>query len=378
MAGMETTPGTNKPEPLLTKSKLWAVFFVQLNEAYQITVLLPMVVFMVRDFGISSKVLGIYTSIMNASFCFCQFLCCYAWGLISDRYGRRSSLVFGLVFSTIAIVLLGFAKSFATAIVARCISGFFNGNLGVIKAYLADVTDASNRAFAFSTLAISYGFGSVLGSMCGGILIETHDVDVPDEEYIPTTSILKFWIFESEYPFLAPCVLGAVISANALLWTLCHVRDEKLVLGLDTAETNSSNAGYNSLEHHKADQLVIHTLEEREGFQFAPKSLNELSVLGMFQTMPGDGIHSIDIECTRSLMTPRGEKDHQALLMRSLKERESDNDDQSVEEYSSVWSLVFDTKLYHGLAIWTMLIMAFMMYQEVCSTVLCNLCFLIL
>ena len=36
-------------KPLLTKGKLWAVFFVQLNEAYQITVLLPMVVFMVCE-----------------------------------------------------------------------------------------------------------------------------------------------------------------------------------------------------------------------------------------------------------------------------------------------------------------------------------------
>ena len=38
-----STPAVPK---LLTKKKLWAAFFVQLNEAYQITVLLPMVVFM--------------------------------------------------------------------------------------------------------------------------------------------------------------------------------------------------------------------------------------------------------------------------------------------------------------------------------------------
>ena len=36
-----------KPEPLLTQAKLFAVFYVQLNEAYQMTVLLPMVVLMV-------------------------------------------------------------------------------------------------------------------------------------------------------------------------------------------------------------------------------------------------------------------------------------------------------------------------------------------
>ena len=42
---------TVEGKPLLTNGKLWAVFFVQLNEAYQITVLLPMVVFMVGYVG---------------------------------------------------------------------------------------------------------------------------------------------------------------------------------------------------------------------------------------------------------------------------------------------------------------------------------------
>eukprot|EP01084_Bolivina_argentea_P209248 356472_1 len=151
-------------QSLLTTQRLSAVFFVQLNEAYQITVLLPMVVFMVRDFGIEPELLGIYTSILNASFCFCQFLCCYIWGLLSDKYGRRIALISGLIFSTIAILCFGLSKTFTTAVIVRSVGGFFNGNLGVIKAYLSDITDGRNRAWAFTILAISYGFGSVLGS----------------------------------------------------------------------------------------------------------------------------------------------------------------------------------------------------------------------
>eukprot|EP01083_Nonionella_stella_P028539 78607_1 len=48
-------PYLHRSGSLLTTQRLTAVFFVQLNEAYQITVLLPMVVFMVRDFGIESE-----------------------------------------------------------------------------------------------------------------------------------------------------------------------------------------------------------------------------------------------------------------------------------------------------------------------------------
>eukprot|EP01083_Nonionella_stella_P249986 863814_1 len=101
------------------------------------TFLLPMVVFMCRDFGIAPNMLGIYTSLLNASFMFCQFLTSYAWGSFSDKFGRRIALASGLIFSTIGVFIFGLSKSYTHAIIARCICGFFNGNLGVIKAYLA-------------------------------------------------------------------------------------------------------------------------------------------------------------------------------------------------------------------------------------------------
>eukprot|EP01083_Nonionella_stella_P275685 936474_1 len=252
-----TSTSVSSNQPLLTTTKLWAVFFVQLNEAYQITVLMPMVVFMCRDFGVEPRLLGIYTSILNASFCFCQFLCCYVWGLISDKYGRRKALVCGLIFSTIAILIFGLSKDFATALVARCVSGFFNGNLGVIKAYLADITDTTNRPWAFSILAISYGFGSVLGSMFGGILIVTNDVDVPWDQYQPTTGIIKFWIFEKQYPFLLPCLVGAIISFNALIWVLMFVHDEKVIYPRSLTQSTDYNTITSDL-----DSLVVSVLQD--------------------------------------------------------------------------------------------------------------------
>lgn len=81
---MKGTTAATDDEPipkLCTVQRLWTVFFIQLNEAYQINVLLPMVVFMLRDFGISATQVGLYQGIFNASFCFCQFLTCYLYVL---------------------------------------------------------------------------------------------------------------------------------------------------------------------------------------------------------------------------------------------------------------------------------------------------------
>lgn len=209
--------------PLLSPAKMWTVFFVQLNEAYQVTMLLPMVVFMCRDFGIQPQWLGVYTSILNASFCFCSFLVAYFWGIASDRFGRKPTLIVGNLLSAISIVFFGTSKSYALAIITRSLCGLFQGNLGVVKAYLADITNSENRAYAFGIVAIAYGFGSILGAMVGGLFIITHDVDVTDAEYHKTQSI--FWIFKNEYPFLPPCLFGALLSFNALLWILFNVKN---------------------------------------------------------------------------------------------------------------------------------------------------------
>eukprot|EP01083_Nonionella_stella_P089663 250254_1 len=344
-----TSTSVSSNQPLLTTTKLWAVFFVQLNEAYQITVLMPMVVFMCRDFGVEPRLLGIYTSILNASFCFCQFLCCYVWGLISDKYGRRKALVCGLIFSTIAILIFGLSKDFATALVARCVSGFFNGNLGVIKAYLADITDTTNRPWAFSILAISYGFGSVLGSMFGGILIVTNDVDVPWDQYQPTTGIIKFWIFEKQYPFLLPCLVGAIISFNALIWVLMFVHDEKVIYPRSLTQSTDYNTITSDL-----DSLVVSVLQDNSQ---RPKSLNELANLALVQTMAGDGIHNINLSLVSFHSTSARPRD---VLLTPLSQTRT----KSTELYPTALRLVFDTGLKHTLLIYTVLVMFFMMFQE--------------
>eukprot|EP01083_Nonionella_stella_P057044 149925_1 len=370
-------------QQLLTKQRLCAVFFVQLNEAYQITVILPMVVFMVRDFGINPQHLSIYTSILNATFCFCQFLCCYSWGLLSDKYGRRIALLSGLIFSAVAIIMFGMSKSFITAMIARSIGGFFNGNLGVIKAYLSDITDASNRAWAFSVLAIAYGFGSVMGSICGGIFIETHDINIADATYTPTVGIIKWWIFDTEYPFLIPCAIGAMISLIAFVLTLIFIHD---VLHLHAILANyhnsqnlhsgrSTNTKDNDYNSTLSEDYMMATLDS-ELSQLHPNrtySVDMVAKQAIFETCPGDGIHSMEIvqyslRSNASSMKPsHHSNEFQALLMNKmnkLKRGKGMDQRSSVYSFGTLHSLIWETDLHHALVIWTLNIMAIMMFQE--------------
>jgi hypothetical protein len=45
------------------------------------------------------------------------------------------------------------------AILSRSLSGLVNGNLGITKAYIAEITDSSNRVGGFAILAAAWGAG---------------------------------------------------------------------------------------------------------------------------------------------------------------------------------------------------------------------------
>lgn len=87
------------------------------------------------------------------------------WGRLSDRIGRRPVLLMGLIGLTTSMVCFGLSKTFAMILVSRSIAGVLNGNVGVAKTMMAELTDESNRAFAFSMFPVTWVFGSTVGKL---------------------------------------------------------------------------------------------------------------------------------------------------------------------------------------------------------------------
>ena len=94
-----------------------------------------------------------------------------------------------------------------------------------MKAYIADISDASNRGFSFSIIAIGWGAGSILGATFGGLLVKSYELEDEGEPHIPSESVLQWWIFK-EYAYLLPCVVGCIMAINAIIWTLLFVKNE--------------------------------------------------------------------------------------------------------------------------------------------------------
>ena len=55
----------------------------------------------------------------------------------------------------------GLSVNFPMAIISRGMSGMLNGNIGVAKTYLGEITDSTNQSRAFGLVGLVFGFGQI-------------------------------------------------------------------------------------------------------------------------------------------------------------------------------------------------------------------------
>lgn len=103
----------------------------------------------------------------------------------------------------------GLSRTFAGLVISRCLSGALNGNIGVIKSMMGELTDASNVARAFAYQPIPWSFGASIGPMIGGALAH------PAERFPNLFGGNKFL---ERYPYFLPCAIPATFSV--LAWTV--------------------------------------------------------------------------------------------------------------------------------------------------------------
>lgn len=161
--------------------RIFVIFLTVFIDLLGFGILIPILpTFAQNELFMSETLIGLSVGIFSLM----QFIFNPLWGRLSDIYGRKPILIFGLtgnVFSYIitGLVLSGVWKSIPLLFISRALAGFFSANIGAAMAYISDVTPPKDRAKGMGLIGAAFGLGFVFGPFIGGVLAKKFGFGFP-------------------------------------------------------------------------------------------------------------------------------------------------------------------------------------------------------
>lgn len=161
---MTTAPAEEGREP--NRGRLSVLFFTVFVDLVGFGIVLPLLPLYADGFGASGATVGLLVTVYSVA----QLFMAPIWGRLSDRFGRRSIILLGLVGSGLAYLVFAWSTSLAWLFASRILAGVGGSTVPVAEAYIADVTPPEDRAGSMGIIGAAFGLGFIVGPATGGIL----------------------------------------------------------------------------------------------------------------------------------------------------------------------------------------------------------------
>jgi EmrB/QacA subfamily drug resistance transporter len=178
--------------PLVLASVMLAMFMGAI-EATIVSTAMPAIVGDLGGFSLYSWVFSAYL-LMNA-------VTVLIYGKLSDLFGRKPILTFGIIVFFIGSILCGFAESMTMLIVFRFIQGFGAGAvMPIATTIVGDIYTREERAKIQGYLSSVWGISAIMGPAIGGLLVQYVSwryvfwINIP----LGILSIAGLWLFLHE------------------------------------------------------------------------------------------------------------------------------------------------------------------------------------
>ncbi|MNJ92644.1 Tetracycline resistance protein, class C [compost metagenome] len=153
-----------------SKAGIWFIFVTVALDMVGIGLVIPSLPDIMRRFVSSETSVSEYFGYFIAIYACMQFIASPLLGAISDLFGRRSILLVSLLIAGLDYILMAYAPTLEILFLGRIIAGLTGANITVAMAYVADVSDNTNRATNFGMIGAAFGLGFIIGPAIGGLL----------------------------------------------------------------------------------------------------------------------------------------------------------------------------------------------------------------
>ncbi|KAH9059708.1 MFS general substrate transporter [Lactarius vividus] len=159
-------PRTETPLPI---TQIVILLLLQLCEPITSQSIKPYINQLVSELPVvngDERKVGYYAGLIMSLFYVAQAVTVLQWSRLSDRVGRKPVLLCGLLGTVVSSILFGLSRSFSALVFSRCLHGVLNGNIGVMKSMLAELTDDTNMARGFSLIPVTWAVGDLSLAVC--------------------------------------------------------------------------------------------------------------------------------------------------------------------------------------------------------------------
>ncbi|EGO19011.1 hypothetical protein SERLADRAFT_443553 [Serpula lacrymans var. lacrymans S7.9] len=212
------TKKPKKPRTPLPKLQLSILLLIQVAEPITSQCIYPFINQLISELDITGgdeRKVGYYAGLIESLFSIAQAMTVLQWNRLSDRIGRKPVLLIGLMGLCGSMFAFGLSRTFMSLVISRCLNGILNGNIGIMKSMMGELTDSTNMAQGFSMIPIVWCAGAAFGPFMGGALARPHD-------RWPTVFSGSFWI---KYPYFLPCATASAFTACCFLVILIFLKE---------------------------------------------------------------------------------------------------------------------------------------------------------
>ncbi|MFT5288342.1 MAG: MFS family permease [Planctomycetota bacterium] len=147
----------------------------------------------------------LFGGLLGSLYSVLQFVFAPIWGGLSDRIGRRPTLLVTLAGTLVGYVLWVFSGSFLVLILSRILCGIMAGNISTATAVVADITKPKDRSKGMAMVGATIGMGFIFGPVIGAVLWS----QAPDDTVWGTGFAMN--------PFSGPAIAAATLAAVNLI-----------------------------------------------------------------------------------------------------------------------------------------------------------------
>jgi MFS family permease len=149
-------------------SKFWIVVLVSFIDRIGGTLLFPFFsLYITQKFNVGMTQAGIILGIFSVF----GLVGSMVGGALTDKFGRRRLILFGLVFSALSTLSLGLAKTLAALYPLAVVIGLLSDVAGPAnQAMIADLLPEKQRAEGFGILRVAGNMAWIIGPTIGGFV----------------------------------------------------------------------------------------------------------------------------------------------------------------------------------------------------------------